>query len=79
MWSGEKSSELAEGCPRNRLQHHHIRPHCELLDAVVAKWGTRWERDGQFASAETVAVAPDGSVDVAESSIYRIQKFKVGP
>ena len=45
----------------------------------VSKWGTEGQGDGQFISAEGVAMAPDGSVYVADSGNHRIQKFSVGP
>ena len=45
----------------------------------VIKWGTAGTGDGQFNWPTGVAVAPDGSVYVADALNNRIQKFSVGP
>jgi len=41
----------------------------------VTKWGTYGSGDGQFNRKYGVAVAPDGSVYVADTNNHRIQKF----
>ena len=41
----------------------------------VQEWGTLGSGDGQFRQPQDVAVAPDGSVYVADSINHRIQKF----
>ena len=41
----------------------------------VTKWGTEGLGDGQFSDPYGVAVAPDGSVCVADHDNHRIQKF----
>ena len=45
----------------------------------LTKWGTEGTGDGQFYFPDGVAVAPDGSVYVADTVSNRIQKFSVGP
>ena len=46
---------------------------------LLTKWGTSGTGDGQFYWPWGVAVAPDGSVYVADTFNHRIQKFSVGP
>ncbi|MDQ7833327.1 MAG: hypothetical protein RDU30_16475, partial [Desulfovibrionaceae bacterium] len=41
----------------------------------AGKWGSHGTGDGQFNLPKGIAVAPDGSVYVADSDNYRIQKF----
>ncbi len=45
----------------------------------VSKWGERGEGDGQFNLPSGIAVAPDGSIYVADQTNHRVQKILVGP
>ena len=42
----------------------------------AGKWGSRGTGDGQFNQPRDVAVAPDGSVYVADSLNHRVQRFR---
>jgi len=44
----------------------------------VIQWGALGTGDGQFKWPHRIAVAPDGSVYVADTDNNRIQKFSVG-
>ncbi len=49
----------------------------QVIAAEVA-WGTQGTETGQFSAPRSVAVAPDGSVYVADSRNNRVQKFDAG-
>jgi DNA-binding beta-propeller fold protein YncE len=50
-----------------------------LEGVFVSKWGTYGAGDGELDWPYGVAVAPDGSVYVADTNNHRIQKFSAVP
>jgi len=50
-----------------------------LIGTFITKWGANGSGNGRFSYLEGITVNSSGNVYVADTSNYRIQKFKPVP